>query len=348
MRAIHFFAGFMALLALSIPLYAQEDASYTSTVNWLYSACEDRMVIDFTGMMEPGYDLYYQAFDAYGGLGEALTGLRRIEVDGEYAVSQIVPWLNGRQLALGAPVSVVIRIGSESDPDTTLFQTPSDDVLGACDEATSTLVEGIDLSAGPQLVSTSGVFAPDGSMLNPVYAYPPAPIVQIGARPDRSADEGRTADPGLIFASCQDAPGADPGILYDTDVIRLFWSWYAQTPQQVQQHIDAVQFSIHLNGLELPNVHVSEIKQLPGSGDWWVFYTVNFGDKWEPGHYELHFSQSWREAISDGYENFGPDTANEVLDSICRFSIQQNPHGIAVLHEQPAMPLKTYPWPASE
>ena len=344
MRATKSLLLLLMPLSLLFAAHAQEEESYTSTVTWFYSACEDRMVIDLSGTMESGYDLYYQAFDAHGGSGKAITGLRRVDVDGDYAVSQVITWQDGAARALEAPISVVIRIGRETDPESTLFQTSSDDTLGECAEPSSTLVEGIDTSALPQLMSSSGVYTPDGSMLNPVYSSPVEPIVQIGARAKPEVEPGRTRNPGLIFAECEDVAGADPGILYDTDTIRVFWSWFAQTPEQVQRHIDTVQYAIQLRGLTIPNVNVSEIKRMPGSSDWWVFYTVNFGDKWEPGLYEINYALGWSEAITDGYENFGPGTENERLGSRCQFRIQQNPFGVEVLHEQPAMPLKTYPW----
>lgn len=345
MRAFKLFASLLLLLTVALASQAQDESGFTSTVNWFFSACEDRIVIDFSGTMEAGYDLYFQAFNAYGGLGDAITGLRRVTVDGDYAVSQIIYWLDSQQLALGNPVSVVIRIGSEIDPDSTLFQEPSDDVLKPCEEPGSTLVEGIDLSDLPQLASSAGVFTPDGGLLNPVLEYQPGPVVQIGARPGLELPSGRTADPGLIFATCLDVEGADPGVLYDTDAIRVFWSWYATTAAQVQDHLNTARYSIRLHGQTFPSVQVSEIKQLPGSADWWVFYTVNLGDKWEPNTYEINFSVSWSAAITDGYENFGPGTANDVLASGCQFTINRNPFGVDVMHEQPALPLHTYPWP---
>ncbi len=330
--------------ALLLGAQAQEETEYTSTVNWFYSACEDRMVIDLSGTMESGYDLYFQAFNAYGGLGQAITGLRRVNVDGDYAVSQVIYWLDGATRALDTPISVLIRIGRETDPDSTIFEAPSDDTLGECAEPSSTLVEGIDTSALPVLLSSAGVFTPDGSLLNPVYSRPAEPIVQIGARAKPATEPGRTLNPGLIFAECEDVEGADPGILYDTDTIRVFWSWFAKTREQVQKHIDTAQYAIKLHGLTIPNVQVSAVKQIPGSLNWWVFYTANFGDKWEPGIYEINYAVGWSEAITDGYEDFGPGTANERLGSRCIFIIRENPFGVEVLHEQPSMPLTTYPW----
>ena len=101
------------LLTCVVAARAQDDPGYTSTVNWFYSACEDRMVMDFNGIMQAGYDLYYQAFDLFGGLGEAITELRHVNVDGEYAVSQVTYWLDEQTRARGTPISVVIRIGQE-------------------------------------------------------------------------------------------------------------------------------------------------------------------------------------------------------------------------------------------
>lgn len=321
---------------------AQEDSGYTSTVNWFYSACEDRMVMDFDGIMQPGYDLYFQAFDQYGGLGQELTELRRVNVDGEYAASLVTYWLNGQTRALGTPISVVIRIGREDNPDSTIFQQPSDDLLGECEEPAAALIEDEPVPVAPRLISSAGVFRPDGGLLNPVYSRPPERFVHIGARPSQTDATARTANPGLIFAECQDVDGADPGLLYDTDELRVFWSWFAKTALQVREHIDNAQYGITLNGQAFPLVRVSNIKQIPDSENWWVFYTVNLGDKWTPGDYDILFSLTWARAITDGYENFGPGTANERMDSGCQFTVQKNPYGIHVMPENPSYPLKAF------
>jgi len=344
MQIRKFLTGILFLLTVSLMSQAQDNLEFPSTIEWFYSACEDRLVIDFQGTIQVGYDIYYQAFDLFGGLGEPITGLRRVSVNGDYATSQEIYWLGRETRATGTPISVVIRMASESNPDDTIFQEPSDDFLGECAEPGSTLADG-EMSTDDEtgaILSSSGVFTPDGGLLNPIYYEPPEPIVQIGARPSERAVHGRTANPGLIFAECDDVAGADPGLIYDTDEIEIFWSWFAQTPEQVASHIANVQYAIKLNGQTFPDVKVSAIKQVPGSSDWWVFYTVKLGDKWKPGSYEITYALGWRSPITDGYADFGPGTANERLGSGCRFRIQKNPWGLAVIHEQPAMPLHTY------
>jgi len=336
------------LFTLAVPLYAQDTdtGEFSSTINWFYTACEDRMVIDFNGTIESGYDVYFQAFDGFGGTGNALTGLRRIEVDGDYAVSQVVPWLGGEQRILGTPVSVVIRMARENDPEDTIFNEPSDDFLGDCAEPASTLVDGEDLSSGElqvgDIVSSAGIYRPDGGLLNPVFFTSPEPIVQIGARESDQTIPGRTNNPGLIYAQCADVAGADPGVLFDTDEIVVYWSWFARTPEQVESHIANSSYVITLNGQPFPDVNVSPIQQVPGDNNWWVFYTVNLGDAWQPGSYGVQYNLSWVNTITDGYEDFGPGTDNEFFDSGCAFTIEENPYGLEIVHEQPSFPLRTY------
>ena len=343
MHRLRIIASALFLLILTLAVRAQDDTNYSSTVNWFYSACGDRMVVDLQGTIEAGYDVYYQAFDLFGGRGNPISALRRVSVNGDYSLSQTVNWLGGSTRALGTPISVVFRIASENDPDDAIFEGPSDDYLGECLEPGSTLTEvQVEGPSTGDMIGSSGVFTPDGSLLNPIFYTPPEPLVQIGARPSENVTPGRTANPGLIFAECADVEGADPGVLYDYDPIIVFWSWFAQTYEQVEDHLRNATYKAHLQGQPLPEWRVSDIKQVPGDPNWWVFYTVNLGDKWKPGTYGISFELRWLNPISDGYEEFGPGTANELIDSGCQFTIQPNPHGVPVLHEQPAIPLRVY------
>jgi hypothetical protein len=334
------------LFVVAVPLAAQDTTDSTSNINWFYTACEDRMVMDLSGTIDPGYDVYFQAFDGFGGTGNALTGLRRVEVDGDYAISQVIPWLGNEQRVLGTPVSVVISMAREDDPETTIFSQPSDDLLGECAEPASTLVDGEDLTSGVlqdgDVVSTSGIRTPDGGYLNPIYFEAPEPIVQIGARNSDIRIEGRTNNPGLIFAQCADVPAANPGTLFDTDELIVFWSWYAKTAEQVESHIANSSYVITLNGQPFPDVNVSPIQKIPNDPNWWVFYTVNLGDKWRPGTYGINYNLQWVNTITDGYDDFGPGTANDYFDSGCGFVIEENPWNVFIVPENPQSPLRTF------
>ena len=331
----------LLLLILTFAVRAQDESNFSSTINWFYSACEDRMVVDLHGTIQAGYDVYYQAFDLFGGLGTPITALRRVSINGNYSLTQVVNWLGGSTRALGTPISVVFRIALESDPDNTIFQEASDDYLDTCLEPGSTLQE-TDLLGTGDIIGSSGVFTPDGGLLNPVFYVPPEPLVQIGARPSDYRVVGRTANPGLIFAECADVEGADPGVIYNTDELVLFWSWFAKTAEQVQDHLLNALYKVELGGQTIPYWSVSEIKQVPGSLNWWVFYTVDLGEKWTPGTYGINFAIRWANPISDGYEAFGPGTETELLDSGCLFTIQRNPWDLPVMHENPTLPISVY------
>lgn len=347
MHKIQLFLALIFSLILSSNSLAQSTTTDpASTINWFYTACENRIVIDLNGTMQSGYDVYFQAFAGFGGTGEALTGLRQVSVSGDYAVSQVVNYINGQTKVLGQPVSVVLRMARESDPENTIFNEPSDDFTTACKEPASTLGTSTDLTSGEfqvgEVVSSAGVWTPEGGVLNPIYYTAPEPIVKIGARASDTLIVGRTANPGLIFAECRDIAGADPGVIFDTDEIRVFWSWFAKTPAQVQAHIDNARYAITLNGQTLPNVNVSAIRRQAGSANYWVFYTVSLGDKWKPDGYGINFHLEWANPITDGFDDYGPGTENEVIDSGCFFEVRTNPYGTKVVHENPAFPLKSY------
>ena len=344
MSRLKFVLSLVLLLTAIMLSQAQEDIELPSEVTWFYSACEDRMVVDLHGYMQSGYDLYYQAFDRFGGLGDPLTELMRVEVDGKYSVSQVDHWLDDARRALGTPISVVFRIAQEGDPDSTLFQDPSDDYVGECHEPGGTLVATDPVPDPEDLIYSSAVFTPDGSFLNPVYRREPENLVHIGARPSQEVERDRTANPGLIYAKCLDAEGADPGLLYDTDELKIFWSWFASTPEQAQAHINNVQYVVKIDTQVIPDFETSKIIRMPGDRNHWVFYTVSLGDKWRPGGYVISFVATWANPISDGYENFGPGTANARVESGCRFAIQPNPYGVDVMPERPKYPLDTFPF----
>jgi hypothetical protein len=322
-----------------------------SNVDIFFVACETQAVLDLTGAMAAGRDVYYQVFNGAGGTGTALSALRRVSVGGDYAVSQVIPYTGGTKIGFGLPASVYVAIASESDSSRILFETTVDDFNDGCAEPSYATVDSdqADTPDGaPQpgeLISHSGIFTPDGGFLNPVYASgqtaTSTAIVVIGARGTRASEEaGRTANPGLIFAECDAFPLANPGVIYDIDTIRVFWSWFAATPQLLRDHIAAAQYSITLNNQPLPNVQVSPIVQR--DGNYWVFYTANLGDKWQPGNYGISFKLEWSRPISDGYENYGPGTENPVIAGGCAFSVKQNPYGIVVVPENPKIPLQGY------
>jgi hypothetical protein len=349
------FLLFMLIGLLPAATIAAQDGS---TVNYYFAACETQAVIDLDGNMLAGYDLYVQVFDATGGTGNALTGLVRVPVDGAYQISAVLPYATGKSVLLGQFASARILIARESDPESSTYNQTVDDIQDTCIEPAYSPTGGNSTGGGTPLIDpitgqvvqgeqigSSGIFTPDGGILNETYALPSEGIVQIGARPSElERIEGRTSDPGIIFAECDAYPLSDPGRLFDTDTLIVFWSWFARTPAQVQNHINTASYEVFLSSpyayrQVFPNVQISPIVRRE-DGNYYVFYSANLGNGFRPGEYKVDYYVTWAEAITDGYDDFGPDTEFPFLQNTCTFEVEINPSGVRIDRNNPTVPLQ--------
>jgi len=353
---------------MSVSVWAQTtttatESAPTSNINWLFSACDNRGVVDLTGTMQANYDIYIQMYRETGARGVALSDLIRVPVNGTFQVSQVLNYPSGQVLGIGQFASLKISIARESDPTSSLYSTIQDDVYDTCitpaygtvaTTVAGTGTTGTGTAINPttgqtvtanvgEVISRSNVLKPGGGYLNRVFAQPREGVVQIGARPSLNVREiGRVGDVGLIFAECDQFAGANPGRLFDTDNLTVFWSWFAKTAAQVRDHQAQVQYVVQIEMLGAPgqffqSVQVSPIARLE-DGNYWTFYTVNMGSGWKPGLYRINYRATWLQAITDGYDDFGPATENEVVTGFCVFNIEANPYGTAVTHRLPVAP----------
>ena len=304
-----------------------------STVQLFIVICDNQAVVNFNGSMDAGYDLFYQVFAGPGGTGAALTNVRRITVDGTYAVSEVVPYINSQTRTMGATGSARVTIATASSGGTGGTPYTADDINDGCNNPTNATVSSTDTGASGSSATTttngSNIRSPFGGFINPAQAAAtPVPLVVIGARP-LPANLQRSSTPGVIFAECdQYLPGADPGILYDNDNITIFWSWYARTPQQVEDYMAQAIHEVSLNNAPLEGVQVSAITR-PGNRSYYVFYMATLGNL-SPGGYGVQFKLSFKQQISDGYSTYGPDGETETVSSTCTFRVEKNPNGSPV------------------
>jgi hypothetical protein len=349
----------LVVLGLLIPVATTAAQDEGSTVNFFFAACENQAVIDLSGNMLAGYDLYVQVFDATGGTGNALTGLVRVPVTGAYQISAVVPYSGGKTVLLGQFASARILIARESDPQSSTYSETIDDIQDTCVEPAYSTTGGsttggstplVDPVTGQvivqgELTGSSGIYTPDGGVLNETYALPSEALVQIGARPSElDRIQGRTSDPGLIFAECDAFPLADPGRLFDTDTLVIFWSWFARTPAQVQQHINNAQYEVFLTSpytyrQTFPQVDISPIVRRE-DGNYYVFYSANLGNGFRPGEYKIDYYVTWPQVIFDGYDDFGPETEFPFLQNTCTFEVERNPFGAQTEFNNPTIPLQ--------
>ena len=305
------------IFILGAQLLTAQDGS-SSTINIFYVTCENQGVINFDGTMEAGFDIYYQLYSAAGGGGQALTSLRQVQVDGNYAVSDQLSYNSGQTVPSGSVGSARVIMAREGNSASTIFETTVDDLQDGCANPQNTLASSLDAGDPAAVTAATGTIrSPFGGFLTLDIA--PQPIVVIGA----PAQPGRSNKPGEIFAECDNyMPEADPGIVYDTDNIVIFWSWFARTPAQAQDHIDKAIYEVKFQTAPLLGVQVSPPQQL-GSNNW-VFYTAQMGNL-APGTYGVEFKLSWEEETFDGYDTYGPGTDNESFQSTCTFEVKRDP-----------------------
>lgn len=350
------------LLLTGMIISAQETSTSanTTTINWYFTACETQGIVDLNGTMEAGYDIYIQVFDGFGGTGNAISALNRVAVSGDYQVSATVPYTSGTNLLLGQAASIKLTVGRESNAESTIFSTTVDDFQDGCATGAFSSVSGTSTGSSTPLVDpatgqvinpgeftgSSGILSPFGGYLNPIYAPVQEAIVQIGARPSEltTVISGRTNNPGLIFAECNAFPLSDPGRLFDTDTLIIFWSWYARTPAQVQAHINNAQYEVFLSSpytyrQPFPNVQTSAITRRE-DGNYWVFYTANLGNGFRPGEYNIDYYVTWDEVTYDGYDDYGPETDYPFLQNTCTFNVEPNPYGVNTTRNNPTIPLQ--------
>lgn len=304
------------------PTPTAETQASTSNVTIFFVACEDAGVMNFSGQMEAGYDVFYQIFAGAGATGTAISNLRQVSVDGAYTFSERLTYNTGSTVAGGSTASAKVVIARESNSASTIYSTTVDDLQDGCNNPQNALGSSTDAGEGAVPAEPVGrIRSPFGGYLNnnSDQAPTPQPIVVIGARRD---DALRSDTVGVIFAECNMyLPQAAPGLLYDTDNITIFWSWFAKTQEQVEQHILNAEYDVRFQTSPMTPVQVSPIQQL--GSNYWVFYTIPIG-RLTPGQYGIEFRLSWKDAISDGYDDYGPGTDNVSQYSNCTFNIRRN------------------------
>ena len=310
----------------------------TSTINFFFVLCETQAVIDFSGTIEAGYDVYFQIFSASRGGGTALSTLRRLSVGGDFRTTETVTFATGTTVAANQVGSMYVAIAREGNANSTIYADYVDDIQDGCRTSTTaptttststststTTSSTTSSSTTTTTVSYPSILSPFGGVINPGYRPTTTPVVQIG--PSQNVTKPRQQTPGMIFAECNQYPAAEPGLLYDTDTIIIFWSWYAATEELMLDHINNAQYAVAAWGKPFSGVIRTPIELI--NGDYWVFYYVVAGNL-QPGQYQIDYKVYWNQTISDGYDDFGPGTDNTQLTGNCSFTITRNPNNTPV------------------
>ena len=175
-----------------------------------------------------------------------------------------------------------------------------------------------------------GVVAPTGTPGAATDAFPTPTLVRsvnvtttpqtgVGGEGSESTQSGVD-----VLAYCNDTSYGRPAPtnLAAGSTIDVWWSWFAKTEAQIQEHLAQVIYTVTIDGVTLRDWgnFRSSVRQ-QNDGNYYVYWYVPAGPL-TAGPHEISYRVTWREAISDGYDTFGPGTANPVQTGNCTFTVR--------------------------
>ena len=126
-----------------------------------------------------------------------------------------------------------------------------------------------------------------------------------------------------VFAFCNNPAygiGA-PSNLTDGSTIEIFWAWFASTDAYLRQHIANATHELRINGTQIANVNQYRSATRQRGSDQVVYWYVPYGPL-AAGNYRITYRVTWRTAISDGYQSYGPGTDTEFEEESCNFVVR--------------------------
>ena len=142
-----------------------------------------------------------------------------------------------------------------------------------------------------------------------------------------SVAESRTPAPARqgvdVFAFCNNSAFGIPAPtnLAAGSTIEIYWAWFASSEAYLRQHISNATYELRINGTRIANVNQYRRQPTRRGSDQVVYWYVPFGPL-EAGDYRITYRVTWRSAISDGYNSFGPGTGTEFEEESCNFVVR--------------------------
>lgn len=155
----------------------------------------------------------------------------------------------------------------------------------------------------------------DTNFMSVVGLVTPQPDEDGPARPASTAVPERED----ILAYCRQKNVRPPSPDTD-DNIFIEWSWYVSRPEYMEDHLDHATYEVRLDGELLEDWEQYATEMTTESGVYIVYWYYPVG-KLDAGTHEVEYRLSWDDAITDGYADFGPGTANEVDTGSCTFNV---------------------------
>ena len=129
-----------------------------------------------------------------------------------------------------------------------------------------------------------------------------------------------------VLAYCDHKDNGEPRKTLATGTnVTIYWSWFAKTPEQLKDHIDNAIYEVKVDGQTLQNwqQYMSSVGRDTYKGDkvYIVYWYIPIGTP-SAGEHKIDFSVTWKQKISDGYQDYGPGTAQTSDTGTCAFTIK--------------------------
>jgi hypothetical protein len=275
---------------------------------------------------------------------DAKAGFRRICCGCKILLPSLTPSPDLTALALGTPLPTAVLGGGTITPTpprsvvspTPVTATVEGEVQAANGTATPFLpiinVDSINQTA-TALVG-GGIIAPTITVqagATTGTSSGPTPTLNLNATATLLAGSGVgsegsvSAQQGVdVLAYCNNTSlgSPPPTNLAAGSTIDIWWSWFAKTQDQIQDHINNVIYEVTIDGVALSDWREYRTTIRRESDDnYYVYWYVPAGPL-SAGPHEITYRVTWTESTSDGYETFGPGTSNPVQTGSCNFTVR--------------------------
>ena len=136
-----------------------------------------------------------------------------------------------------------------------------------------------------------------------------------------AADGGRTGVDVLAYCDDGEHGFPAPTDLVAGSTIDVWWTWFASTRAQVDDHLANAIYRVTVDGEPLNDWQDYRLPpELHDDGNTYVYWYVRYGPL-DAGEHRITYELTWQEAISDGYRRFGPGTSITQNTGSCTFRV---------------------------
>jgi hypothetical protein len=170
------------------------------------------------------------------------------------------------------------------------------------------------LLAGCQSATPTAEISPSPTAAPPTLTPLPQPTPTLTTQPTPAPDPVYVPLPCTLLGNpaTTEVPAGAP--------IRVIWGWSAISKELVQEHIEANETVITLDGTPIKGA-LQEVKY-DDQRKFFVAHWIAEVGVLPAGSHPLTYKVTWKRQISDGWDTYGPGSKNEVSTDQCEIMVK--------------------------